>query len=100
MYQMNLTEASIQTRFEAFHQKHPEVYKTLVRLAFELKARGFRRYGLKSLFERVRWHFQVDLDLGEDWKINNNYSSRYARKLMAEFPELDGFFELRELKAA
>jgi hypothetical protein len=100
MLSMDLTDQSIQTRFEAFHANHPEVYRAIVKLAFDLKTRGFRRYGLKSLFERVRWHFQIDLDLGEEWKLNNNYTSRYARKLMAEFPELEGFFEVRELKAA
>ncbi len=38
--------------------------------------------------------------MGEDFKINDHYLSRYARKLMEEHPELDGLFELRELKAA
>ena len=31
-------------------------------------------------------------------KVNNNYSSLAARDLMAEHPELEGFFELRARK--
>ena len=37
-------------------------------------------------------------DDAEDWKLNNSYSSRYARKIMADHPQLDGLFEVRELK--
>lgn len=100
MTQMSLVaDASIQARFGEFHSAHPEVYKELVRLAFELKERGFKHAGMKFLFERVRWFFWVER--GEsDFKLNNNFHSRYARKIMAEYPELEGFFETRELKAA
>jgi len=93
-------EATIQERFEQFHAAHPEVYAYLVALCQELRRRGFQRYGIKSLWERARWHFQVERELGEEWKLNNNYHSRYARKIMAEHPELSGFFEVREIKAA
>jgi hypothetical protein len=91
-------DARIQSSFEAYHCEHPEVYAKLVELAGELKARGFRRYGIASLFERLRWHFVVDRG-ADDFKLNNNYRSRYSRKLMEEHPEFSGFFETRELKA-
>jgi len=32
-------------------------------------------------------------------KLNNNFTSRMARKLMEEDPEFKGFFELRRLKS-
>lgn len=94
------THQTIQERFDIFHASHPDVYAYLVALAFEVKRKGFRRYGIRPLCERVRWHFQIEKDMGEDFKINDHYLSRYARKLMEEHPELDGLFELRELKAA
>jgi len=99
MHQMSLVDHSIQTRFEVFDREHPGVYQRLVHLAFDLKERGFKRCGMKFLFERVRWFYWVERG-DADFKLNNNFHSRYARKIMAEFPELEGFFEVRELKAA
>lgn len=92
-------ERTIQERFEDFHGRHPEVYAYLVALCFELQRRGFRHYGVRSLWERARWHFQVEKDLGEEFKLNDHYHSRYARLIMSKHPELNGFFELRELRS-
>jgi hypothetical protein len=89
---------TIQVRFQVYHEAHPEVYEYLLQLAQDMQSRGFRHYGMKALFEKVRWHFQVEKGL-EDFKLNNNYHSRYARLMMAREPDLEGFFELRELKA-
>jgi hypothetical protein len=89
---------TIQERFERFHQRHPEVFAYLVALCYELRRRGFQHYGIRPLWERARWHFQVEKEQGADFKLNDNYCSRYARFLMKQFPDLNGFFELRELK--
>jgi hypothetical protein len=91
---------TIQERFEEFHETHPEVYAYLLALCLELRRKGFKRYGIRSLWERVRWHFQVEKELGADFKLNDHFHSRYARKIVQNHPELDGFFELRELRAA
>jgi len=91
---------TIQERFEEFHNAHPEVYAYLLTLCLELRGKGFRRYGIRSLWERVRWHFQVEKDLGADFKLNDHFHSRYARRIVQNHPELNGFFELRELRAA
>lgn len=90
---------SIQERFEAFHQAHPEVYEYLVRLCYNLQDRGFQRYGIRSMWERARWHFHVERQMGDEFKLNDHFPSRYARLIVAEHPDLAGFFELRELRA-
>jgi hypothetical protein len=90
---------SIQQAFEEFHAAHPEVYEYLVRLAFEAYQRGYRHYGIGALWERMRWHFQIEQNMDEEFKLNNNYRSRYARKIIAQHPELEDFFELRTLRA-
>ena len=56
----------------------------------------------QTSMEHVRlggWHFQVEKDLGADFKLNDHFHSRYARTIMKQYPELEGFFELRELRA-
>jgi hypothetical protein len=95
-----LLRQTIQERFEEFHETHPEVYAYLLALCLELRGKGFKRYGIRSLWERVRWHFQVEKELGADFKLNDHFHSRYARKIVQNHPELHGFFELRELRAA
>lgn len=91
---------SIQEQFEEFHRRNPWVYDTLVELARDLVARGRTRVGIGMLFEVVRWTYyrQTD-DAQSEFRLNNNYRSRYARLIMARERDLDGVFELRELRA-
>jgi len=89
---------TVQARFEAYHAAHPEVWQLFVQYATQAKLRGMAKYSATSIIERIRWHHHVDQG-NEAFKINNNYVSRYARKLVAEDPRFDGFFEMRELKA-
>lgn len=90
--------ASIRERFERFHAEHPEVYAKLAELALEARRKGFAHYGIRSLWERMRWHFQIERG-DEDFKLNDHYPAHYARLLMQEYPELQGFFETREIRA-
>jgi len=68
--------------------------------AIRLRRRGFKHYGIKCIIEAIRYEFSLQLGADEDgFKVNNNYSSRIARDLMASYPELSCFFETRELKS-
>jgi hypothetical protein len=53
------------------------------------------------LYEVLRWqYFMTTTDPASDFKLNNNYRSRYARLIMVQEIELVDAFEIRELKAA
>lgn len=86
--------------FEAFHTANPWVYDALVTLARDLRARGHERVGMKMLFEVLRWNWMLTTSSPDGFKLNNNMTSRYARLIMDNEPDLAGVFELRELKAA
>jgi len=86
---------TIEQGFKRFRDKHPEVELRLVALARKAKRRG-RKVGIGALWEVMRWSFWMDDDV-EEFKLNNNYRSRYARLLMAQYPDLAGFFETRRL---
>ena len=88
---------AIQRAFEKFHHEHPQVYRKLRELAFQVLQHGYEHYGIGALWERMRWHFAFEVKEAEVFKLNNNYRSRYARLLMAQEPELKDFFETREL---
>ncbi len=91
---------SIQAQFEAFHTRHPTVLNRLVDFAYQAKRAGRSRIGIGMLFELLRWEWTIAglPDEAEEWKLNNNYRSRYARLIMDDHPQLDGMFELRMLK--
>jgi hypothetical protein len=90
--------ATIQDRFEEFHKANPRIYDLLVRFALEVKGKGWKRYSIDAIYQRVRWHVNIETS-DTDFKINDHFRSRYARLIMSRVPELDGFFEVRELKA-
>lgn len=94
------TESKIDTDFDQFHTLNPAVYDTLVALARQAKARGHERIGIKMLFEVVRWeHLLKTYDPASDFRLNNNYTSRYARLIMSNEPDLRNVFNVRDLRS-
>ena len=90
----------IERDFWAFHIANPHVYTELRDHALELRRRGRTHYGIKALFEVVRFHRALDTtDKCSEWRINNNYSALYARLLMANEPALCDFFRTRIRRA-
>jgi len=93
---------TIEQSFEKFHATNPEVYKELVAMCWQAKNAGRDRIGIGMLFEVIRWSWIVRSlpDPTEEFKLNNNYRSRYARLIMENESGLESIFELRSLKAA
>jgi hypothetical protein len=92
-------EQTIDERFAAFDGAHPEVFAEFKRLALEARRRGHEHYSADGILHVVRWHTSVNPQKDEGFKINNDFSSRYARKLIAEDGTFATFFELRALKS-
>lgn len=86
---------SIQEQFEEFHRLNPHVYRLLRRMAREYRDAGNRHCGMKALWETLRFNSGVQTR-GNGYKLDNNFTSRYARLLMEQEPDLAGFFETRE----
>jgi hypothetical protein len=81
-----------------FHQQNPQVYTELVRLARQAKDHGKEKMGIGMLWEVMRWNiFITTTDPNSNFKLNNNYRSRYARMIMQNEWDLTGFFETRKL---
>lgn len=100
-FELQAKRAEIESRLERafvdFHEKNPHVYERLVKIARDLRARNQRRkLGIGMLYEVVRWmHYMETTD--EEYKLNNNHRSRYARMIMRNEPDLADAFEVREL---
>ena len=89
---------TIEQRFVEFHDANPHVYQSLVRRAIRLRRSGVTRWGVKGLFEVLRWEYALQTR-GDEYKLNNSFTALYARLLMEQEPALDGFFEVRERKS-
>ncbi len=81
--------------WEKFHAEHVDVYHKLVDLSRECRQMGYKKFGMRALWERMRWHFQVERG-EEEFKLNNNFPPYYARFIMERNPDLAGFFETRD----
>ena len=96
--QVTLFEDPLDEQFRTFHHENPRVYERLVELAREWKRAGHAKCSIDMLFHLLRWDEGIRTR-GDQFVLNSNYTSRYARLIMANEPDLDGLFNLRELHA-
>lgn len=86
----------IDAKFAEFHQANPSVLDEMLRLARARVTAGATRIGVKALWEELRSWLKVT---GGEYKLNNNFTSLYARKLIERDPSLATVIELRTRKA-
>lgn len=91
-------DLSIEERFARFHAANPHVYVTLRSLALAEVERGAHRISPKLLFEQLRAGGVATATGDDPYRLNNVYTSRYARLLAAE-PALQGRIPTRSLKS-
>lgn len=82
--------------FKKYDEENPQIWEAFIKFAKQAKARGFKNYSSKGIFEIIRWHTAVSGN--EEYKLSNNYTPDYARKMMAKYPEFEGFFRLKKIK--
>lgn len=96
---------TIDEKFQAFHKANPEVFEKFKQFANELLMRGHRRMSGALIIERVRWEaitgrFASGTFAMESFKINNNFTALYVRKLVVEDLAFTGRFETRKRKGS
>lgn len=87
----------IEAEFIRFHTENPHVYNEIKAIALDLKKSGVEFYGIKAIFEIVRFH-RIIKTSDPAFKLNNNFTALYSRMLMENEEELDGFFRTRVRK--
>jgi hypothetical protein len=80
---------SINGKFLEFHKKNPNIYLMFKSVAYELHLAGETRLGSKYITELMRYKFKV--------RVNNLFTSRYARKFVQEFPSYKSLFILKPI---
>ena len=79
-----------------FHQKNPEVWELFAKFTQDVINMGHKHYSAKAIFERIRWHTDVETK-GSKFKLQNNHTAYYARYFMSLSPMHEGFFKTREI---
>lgn len=90
------TNSKIDRDFLKFHTDNPIVWELFTKFTLRLIERGFKHYSADAICHRIRWEVDVEIKDGE-FKLNNNYTSRYARLFHKTFPQYAGFFRNRTL---
>ncbi len=81
--------------FMDFHEANPHVYDEIVSLSKDIHAIK-PQWSIQAVIEVLRWQSIFDTTHpDEDYKLNNNYNAFYARLVMENEPDLEGFFQLR-----
>jgi hypothetical protein len=93
---MRGTRDQINEDFWRFHEAHPEVYAFFDRFTRQLLRAGYANGSAKAVCERLRWETMFAPYTGRV-KLNNNYTSRYARLWEHNNPQHKGFFRQRAL---
>jgi len=87
---------TLKRKWWEYHKNNPQVYALFCSFTWQLIERGHKNYSAKAVFERIRWHTDVETK-GEPFKLSNNHTAYYARLFMHDFPEYQGFFRTKEI---
>lgn len=86
------------TKFCQYHKDNPQVYVEFKKFTFKTIKKGFQNYSAKGIFELIRWHSGVTAEQTDGFKVNNNYTSFYARLFEKEHPKHQDYFRKRSSK--
>lgn len=73
------------------------VYEAFKQIAFKKKQQGFRHYSADALLHIARHETEERHGTGS-FKVNNNFSTLYARALATKHPEFKDWFEFRKAR--
>ena len=94
-------ELTLAEKWSVFHAANPQVFAELERMVAEMVARGRKRVWLKLCVEVMRWeHYMRTTDANSPFRINNSYTSLYARLMVEVHPDWSDVIEIREHREA
>ena len=90
---------TIQEDFEKFHNDNPGVYKEFENQVFQAKSKGKKKISSKTVIGFIRWEYFLRTESKDEFKINDAYTSRYARLYLSKHPQDQEIFNLRNLRS-
>lgn len=102
------TGISIQNSFELFHKNNPDVYLLILKECHRALHAGKNKFSIKAIGNYIRWNIFIETKeetlfshKGEikKFKLNDAYFSRYARLIIKDYPHMEKYLELRDLRS-
>lgn len=90
---------SLKHKWWEFHKENPHVYDLFQNFTLDVIARGHKHYSAKAVFERIRWHTDVETKCEREFKLSNNHTAYYARFFHHCYPQHNGFFRTKETRS-
>ena len=102
------TGRTIQQAFEIYHRLNPHIYDECKKLALSAIRKGRSKISFKLIVNVIRWEKYMQTEEPTLWdqdgkqvrfKINDAYSSRFARLFAKDYPQYADKVEFRELRS-
>ena len=90
---------TIKESFEQFHANNPEVYTAFEVQALAAVKMGKKKVSSKQILGFIRWNMFLAVDQNETYRINDSYTSHYAREFAKNHPDSAGIFNYRALRS-
>lgn len=93
------TGRSIDNAFRKFHKENQKVYDMFKEQVFRAMRKGRDKFSANAIINWIRWEVALQVKTEDEYKINNNFSSRYARLFVEDHPEYGYMFNFRDLRS-
>lgn len=95
------TGKSIDQAFEEYIKDNPQIYSYFVSFAIAWLRKGAKKISSKQIVGRICWEVEVETrgDQAVDFKINDAWTSRLARRFATDYPEYSERLEFRHLRS-
>lgn len=89
---------NLEKKFNQFDAKNTHVWQMFVQFADQVRLTGRLVYSVNAIFEKIRWHTDIETKSDTDFKLSNNHRAYYARKYMNSHPNRAGFFNTKSVR--
>lgn len=93
-----MSEIDLKHAWWTWHKQNPHVWELFIDYTFQAIGSGRSHYSVNAIFERIRWHTDIE-SKGDQFKISNNHRAYYARYFNHCYPEHEGFFRTSVLRS-
>lgn len=80
-----------------YHRSNQQVMRSIVAELAKARDAGRSKASVKAIINYLRWNLYIDT--GNDYKINDKYTGIYTHMVWHNFPEYRDMIETRELRS-
>ena len=94
-----MTITKILAVFSDHHRRNPLIWEYFEKFALEIAYSGREYYSAQAVYNRIRWHVDIEVDRDVDFRMKSGHIAYYSRMFHVVHPEYDGFFRTSQLSA-